>query len=226
MTIIVFDVNETLLDLNALDPHFERIFGDPAVKDAWFKQVLQSALVATILGESDKMTFADAARRALDMVALRRGVELNDSDRQAIGETMLNLPPHPEVPAGIQALKDAGLRLAALTNSAQQAAVTQLTNAGLADDMSAILSVEAVGKFKPHRAIYEMAAQRLGEAPQDLWLIAAHDWDIAGAMTAGWRGAFIARPGMVIAPQAPRPDIVGDDLREVAQKLIDRLAPR
>ncbi len=46
--VCVFDVNETLLDLGALDPHFERIFGDAGVRRAWFGQVLQSALVATV----------------------------------------------------------------------------------------------------------------------------------------------------------------------------------
>jgi hypothetical protein len=48
--VCVFDVNETLLDLGALDPHFERVFGDAGVRRAWFLQLLQSALVATVTG--------------------------------------------------------------------------------------------------------------------------------------------------------------------------------
>jgi 2-haloacid dehalogenase len=224
VTVIVFDVNETLLDLGALDPHFERVFGDKAVKGAWFQQVLQSALVATILGTSDAIDFGGIGRIALDMVALRRGVTLSDDNRQSILGTMLKLPPHPEVPMALQRLKDAGLRLAALTNSAQTAAETQLSNAGLADYFEKIMSVQAVGKFKPAVEIYNMAAEKLKESARDLWMVAAHDWDVAGAMHAGWRGAFVARPGMVVAPQANAPDIVGQDLTEVADQLIERLA--
>jgi 2-haloacid dehalogenase len=86
------------------------------------------------------------------------------------------------------------------------------------------MSVQAVGKFKPAVEIYNMAAEKLKESARDLWMVAAHDWDIAGAMHAGWRGAFVARPGMVVAPQAKAPDIVGQDLAEVADQLIKRLA--
>ncbi|RMF82099.1 MAG: haloacid dehalogenase type II [Chloroflexi bacterium] len=215
---IVFDVNETLLDLNALNPHFERIFGDVALKTAWFKQVLQTALVMTVLGEYTD--FGSVGGIALDMTALRQGVTLSDDDRAAIRDTMLNLPPHPEVPEALTRLKNAGFRLAALTNSAQQAAETQLTNAGLAPLFEHKMSVEAVRRFKPAAEVYNMAAEALGEAPSNLRMVAAHDWDVAGAMHAGWRGAFVARPGMVIAPQAEHPDIIGSDMTEVVNKIL------
>ena len=92
--VCLFDVNETLLDLAALDPHFERVFGDAGVRRAWFLQLLQSALVA------------------------------------------------------------------------------------------------------------------------------AHSWDVAGALRAGCAAAFVARPGMVLDPLVERPDVVGGDLREVADRIL------
>jgi 2-haloacid dehalogenase len=80
--VCVFDVNETLLDLGALDPHFERAFGDAAVRRAWFSQLLQSAFLATITGAySDFGTIGGAA---LEMVAERQGVDLSDEDKQKI----------------------------------------------------------------------------------------------------------------------------------------------
>ena len=193
-----------------LTPHFERLFGDKNVKNEWFKQVLQTALVMTILGQYTD--FASVGRIALDMTALRHNIELDDDDRRVIAETMLSLPPHPEVREALQLLTDANIRLAALTNSAQQAAETQLANAGLAQFFDKILSVEAVRKFKPSVEVYQMAQDKLNESPENLWLVAAHDWDIAGAMNAGWRGIFIARPGMVFAPQATQPQIAGEDM--------------
>jgi len=223
MTTIVFDVNETLLDLNALNPHFERLFGSARVKGDWFKQVVQSALVATILGQTGDTDFGQMGRLALDMIALRHGVNLSDDDRQAILGTMLKLPPHPEVPSALQKLKDAGIRMAALTNSSHTAANAQLNNAGLAPFMDKIMSVQSCGKFKPAIEVYQMAAEQLEESPDNLWLVAAHEWDIAGAQNAGWRGAFITRPGMVVAPQARQPEIIGADMTAVVEQLLDKI---
>src|ERR671921_825829 len=63
----VFDVNETLLDLTAMDPHFQRIFGDPGVRVGWFTQMIQSALVATVTGAY--RPFGAHAMAALEMTA-------------------------------------------------------------------------------------------------------------------------------------------------------------
>jgi 2-haloacid dehalogenase len=127
--VCVFDVNETLLDLSALDPHFARVFGDAAAREAWFSQLLQSALVATVTDAY--ADFSTIARAALEMTAARRGVPLSDQDRQDILGSMRQLPPHPEVRESLERLRAAGLRLAALTNSPPQVAEAQLTNAGL-----------------------------------------------------------------------------------------------
>lgn len=202
MTTLVCDVNETLLDLNALNPYFEQIFGDARIKSDWFKQVLQSALISNSLGRSQDTDFGKIAMRALHMIAKRNGVTLTDDHKNTIREGMLNLPPHPDVLPAIERLHSAGIRMAALTNSAQQAAEAQLKNSGIAPYLDKIMSVQSVGKFKPAREVYDFAAQQLSEDATDLWLIAAHDWDIMGARNAGWHGALIMRPTVVVDPEA------------------------
>jgi 2-haloacid dehalogenase len=181
---------------------------------------LQSALVATIIGQTDDTDFGQMARIALEMTALRTNVILTDADRQVILSTMLNLPPHPEVPKALQKLKDAGICMAALTNSSQTAANTQLMNAQLTPFFDKIMSVQSCGKFKPAIEVYQMAMQILDESSENLWLVAAHDWDITGAQNAGWNGAFVARPRMVVAPQVKQPEIVGKDLTDVVKQLL------
>ena len=217
--VCVFDVNETLLDLGALDPHFERAFGDAAVRRAWFSQLLQSAFVATITGAySDFGTFGGAA---LEMVAERQGLDLSDEDKQKILGGMRELPPHPEVVESLDRLRDAGLRLATLTNSTQQVAEAQMSNSGLRDYFEQILSADAVRRLKPAPEPYRMAAQSLGVEVEGVRLVAAHAWDVAGALRAGCAAAFVARPGMVLDPLVERPDVVGADLREVADRILD-----
>jgi 2-haloacid dehalogenase len=217
--ICVFDVNETLLDLTALDPPFEHAFGRPGVRREWFGQFLQSAFVSTI---TDAYTdFGSIGRAALEMIASRNGVNLTDDQRDAILGTMRALPPHPEVPAALERLRTAGLRLAALTNSTEAVATAQLDHAGLASLFERILSADAARRLKPAREPYEMAARELGTDAGGIRLIAAHAWDITGALRAGAAAAFVARPGMVLDPLAPAPDIIGNDLSEVADRILE-----
>jgi 2-haloacid dehalogenase len=216
--IILFDVNETLLDLSALDPHFRRAFGRAAVRQQWFAQVLQSALVATVIGAY--ADFGTIAADALDMTAERLVMPLSASDRAQILDGMLTLPPHAEVDQGLARLRDAGLRLATLTNSTARAAQAQLASAGLTHYFEQTLSVEAVRRFKPAAETYRMAAARLGVEVERLRLVAAHDWDVAGALRAGCAAAFVARPGMLLGPLAKRPDVIGQDLTKVVDGIL------
>jgi 2-haloacid dehalogenase len=216
----VFDVNETLLDLAALDPHFERVFGDGAVRKAWFQQLLQSAMVTIVTGTY--VDFSTVGRAALDMTAERRGIRLSDENRMRILEAVCALPPHPDVRDGLERLRSAGLRLATLTNDTAQTAQAQMSNAGLRDYFEHILSADEARRLKPAREAYQYAAQRLGVDIGQVRLIAAHAWDVAGAQRSGCAAAFIARPDMVLDPLFERPDVTGRDLREVAEQIIQR----
>ncbi len=155
------------------------------------------------------------------MTAQRRGVDLSEEDYAQILGGMRRLPPHPEVPASLERLHDAGLRLAALTNSTKEAVDAQLTHAGLFDFFEQVLSVAYAGCLKPHPAVYHMAAERLDVEPGGMRLVAAHNWDITGAMRAGCAGAFIARPGMVLGPLDEQPDITGPDLHAVTDRILE-----
>ena len=217
--VCVFDVNETLLDLTALDPPFERAFGRSGVRREWFGQLLQSAFLSTITDTYSD--FGALGRAALEMIARRNGVELASDQRDEILGTMLTLPPHPEVAPALELLRSAGIRMAALTNSTEAVATAQLTNAGLAPLLERILSADVVGHLKPAREPYEMAARELDTEIGGLRLIAAHAWDVAGALRAGAAAAFVARPGMILDPLAPAPDIIGADMAEVADRILE-----
>jgi len=214
----VFDVNETLLDLAAMDPHFERVFGDAGARQAWFNQMIQSALVATVTGAYSQ--FGALAMAALEMTAEQAGVEVREEDRDAIAGQMRRLPAHPEVPGALQRLRDAGLRLAALTNSTEQVARAQLEHAGLIEAFELVLSADTVRRLKPAPEPYRMAAERLGVAVGEVRLVAAHAWDVAGAVRAGCAAAFVARPGKVLDPLVERPDVIGADLVAVADGIL------
>ncbi len=216
--VLVFDVNETLLDLKALRPLFGRLLGDEAILGQWFALLLRGSFAATILNHYHD--FGVIAADALAMLAQQTGTTLTPADTEAIGQAMRRLPPHPDVPGGLERLQQAGFRLAALTNSPPEIAQAQMQNAGLASYFEQTLSVHPTGRFKPAPEPYHYAARQLGIAPVEMRMIAAHDWDVAGALSAGCRAAFVARPGMVMGALLPRPDITGRDLHEIADQLI------
>ena len=215
---IVFDVNETLLDLKSLDPHFERIFGSASVRTSWFGQVLRNSLVATVTGQYED--FGKIAASALTMTAQLHEVKLSEEDRAEIMAGIQSLPPHPDVREGLERLSSTGFRLFTLTNSPPRVVEAQLQNAGLAGFFEKSFSVDAIQRFKPDAEVYRMTAKELGVTADEVRLVAAHDWDVAGALLAGCAAAFIARPGHVLNPAMPQPDIIGKDLVEVADKII------
>jgi 2-haloacid dehalogenase len=216
--VLVFDVNETLLDLAAFDPHFQRVFGDAGMRRVWFQQMIQSALVATVTGPY--RTFGEIGLAALAMTAEQAGVAVGEEDRDAIAAQLRRLPAHPEVPEALERLRRAGYRLASLTNSTEEVARAQLEHAGIIEVFEQVLSADTVRRLKPAPEPYLLAAERLGVPIDQVRLVAAHAWDVAGAARAGCATAFVARSGKVLDPLAPPPDVIGADLGEVADRIL------
>src|SRR5438477_12665951 len=114
--VLVFDVNETLLDLSALDPHFQRVFGDATVRVEWFQTMLQSAFLTTITGPYKP--FGDHLRAALAITALRRGLRVSHEDERAMLAGVRTLPACAAVRPALEQVRSAGYRPGALTSSA------------------------------------------------------------------------------------------------------------
>jgi 2-haloacid dehalogenase len=216
--VLVFDVNQTLLDLNALRPAFARVFGDGRALDEWFALLLQYSLVVTVTDAYSD--FGTVGRAVLEMLANTKGVKLSSEDATRILQGVLTLPAHLDVGASLKRLRGAGFRMVTLTNSSPTAVKAQLQNAGLTQYFEEAISVETVHRFKPDLQVYRSAAAHLGVPPGDLLLIAAHPWDVFGAMKAGWQAAFVARNGITPFPLGPKPDIVGSDMTAIADAIL------
>ncbi len=220
-SILVFDVNETLLDLRALQGPFREVFGTPEVPEEWFRILLRQAFLTTITGPY--VDFSTLGRQALTEVAETQGRSLTAGEQELILETMRELPLHEDVEDALARLEDAHVRLVALSNGTREVLEDQLASAGLRSAFEAVFSADAAGRLKPAPEPYEYVARELGAAPSDLCMVAAHAWDTRGALREGWSAAFVARPGKRLAPGDPVPDIVAEDLRGVAQQVLERM---
>ncbi|WP_051799285.1 haloacid dehalogenase type II [Catenuloplanes japonicus] len=214
----VFDVNETLLDLAPLDDVFARHTGAAELRATWFDLVIRTALTTTAAGEyRDFGQIGGACARA---VADAHGTPLDDAALGEVAGTMRGLPAHPEVAATLTALRADGHRIVALANSPQATVDAQLAHAGLAPLFDAVYSAETVRALKPSPAAYRLVLDTEQTDPARTAMVAAHDWDIAGAHAAGMRTAFVARAGRRPLPHWPAPDAVGADLAEATSALL------
>jgi len=206
----VFDINETLLDLAQLGPVFERNTGRAEHRTEWFDLLIRSALITTAAGRyQDFATLGAACAKA---VAAAHGAEFTDQGTAELAAALRRLPAHPEVPDALAALRERGHRLVALGNSPPAVIEAQLTGAGLAPRFDGWYSVEQAGMLKPGPAPYRFVLQTEQVEPGQAVMVAAHDWDIAGAQAAGMRTVFVARDGRRPIPGWPDPDVVAADL--------------
>ena len=216
--LLVFDVNETLLDLSPLKIDFEDVFGSSDAMGEWFARLLHGSLVANQLDEY--RAFGVIGVEALLLVAERHGVDLDEATATEVVTRLAILPAHLDVIPALERLLDAGFRTAVLTNSSTKAANVQIENAGLHTFIQRVISVEEVGRFKPDPATYLHAARAMDVEVGQSLLISAHDWDVAGALHAGAGAAFLRRPGSLWSLPHAMPDVTGGELTEIADQLI------
>jgi 2-haloacid dehalogenase len=222
--VIVFDVNETLLDLDTLHPTLDRIFDDPAALRLWFAHLITYSEALTLAGVY--VPFTDIGAAVLRMLAATRNITISDSDAAELTDRFATMPPHPEVPAALGRLRDHGFRLFTLTDNTLAISGRQLEHAGVIHMFERRFSVdETVRRHKPAAEAYHSVAAALQLDPADICLIACHVWDTIGAQAAGWQAGLILRAGNAPLTVGPQPDYIGSNLDEIVGQLITKYDP-
>ena len=220
LPLIVFDVNETLLDLETMAPTFERIFDDRSAMRLWFANFIMYSAALTVARHY--VPFTDIGAAVMKMLADTRGITIKDSDKKELTEKFSTMPPHPEVPAALRKLRSAGFRLFTLTDNLLEVQTRQLEHGGIVDLFERRFSADGAKRHKPAPEAYRYLETEVQARPSQLCLIACHTWDTLGAVAAGWEAALIRRVGNDVLGVGPQPHIVGDDLNGVADQLIAR----
>jgi 2-haloacid dehalogenase len=220
LPLVVFDVNETLLDLRTMEPTFERIFGDSSAMRLWFDDLIPYSAALTVAG--CYVPFTDIGSAVMKMLADTRGIRIGEADRKELTEKFSTMPPYQEVPGALRKLRDAGFRLFTLTDNLLEVQTRQLEHGGIVDLFERRFSADGVRHHKPSREAYGHVEKELGVRPSQLCLITCHTWDTLGAVAAGWQAALVRRVGNDVLGVGPQSQIVGDDLNDVADQLIAR----
>ncbi len=218
LPIILFDVNETLLETSPLKKKINSLLDSTKGFGIWFGMLLQYSLVDNCTNNyHDFSAIADAT---LDMAAKALKANIDAKEKKEALQTIEELSAYDDVPNGLKLLKENGFRLATLTNSPAATLSAQLQYAKLTEYFEATLSIDSIKKYKPALETYQWAAEQLSVSASDAKLIAAHGWDISGAMQAGLQAAFIERKGQSLYPLAAKPNFTAKDLIELANSII------
>src|ERR1700676_4329284 len=160
LPLIVFYVNETLLDLETMEPTFERIFGDKSAMRLWFANLIMYSAALTVA--DSYVPFTDIGSAVMKMLADTRGIKIDDRDKKELTEKFSTMPPHPEVPATLRKLRNAGFRLFTLTNNLPEIQSRQLEHGGIADLFERCFSADGAKHLKPSRQAYAYVERELG----------------------------------------------------------------
>lgn len=215
---LIFDVNETLLDLQQVkDSVRKRLNGNSDTVRLWFERMLHYSMVETACHQYHN--FDQIAAASLQMLASERGIELTGEEARDDISAILSAPPHPDVVEALEAFSASGFKMAALSNSSTNGLKLQLNHAGIDHFFERQMSIETLKVYKPDRSVYEWAANQMTVSPEECLFIAAHAWDVAGAAAAGMATAFIQRSGQSLYPLSPVPQYVTKDLLELYNAL-------
>lgn len=214
---LIFDVNETLLDLAPLKKSINKAFKNNHLADKWFSQLLHYSLVESITG--DYHDFSEIAAAVLKMNAKIESVSLSEEKISEILSPIKDLQPYPDVKKGLERLKSSGYKLMAFSNGKPEVLNDQISNSGLSEYFDLVLSVDAVKKYKPHPDSYLYALNESNSQAENTMMVAAHGWDVTGAMRAGLKTAFIERPGKTTYPLSVKPDFTASTIEKLAELL-------
>jgi len=215
--IIIFDVNETLLNLIPLKEEINAALKNEMGFDVWFPKLLHYSLVETTTGNYSD--FTEIAAATFKMISGKFDKEFSDSEIKNILTEITKLPPYPDVKPGLEQLKSEGYKLIAFSNGKLDVLKAQLEFAGIDSYFDGIHSVEEVKKYKPHSDSYKHILKKYQVTPKKSLMVAAHAWDIIGAQRANLKTCFVERPGKKLYDLGEKPDFSVSGITEILEKI-------
>lgn len=210
----VFDAYGTLFDVNAAAKNAQSELGEKwqPLAEIWRTKQLQYTWLRALMGRH--VDFWHVTGDALDFAM--SSLELEDAGlRERLMDLYLRLDAYPEVKDTLTRLKDAGIKLAILSNGAPAMLQAAVENAGIENLLDAVLSVEAVGIFKPHPSVYELPGKHFGLATKTMSFQSSNAWDAFAAKEYGFNVVWVNRFGQAPERIPSEPDAEVSSLAEL-----------
>ena len=219
VTTCIFDAYGTLFDvgaaarLAAAEPGMDALTDIwPALAEDWRRKQLEYSWLRAITGEH--CDFWQVTQNGLDWAMQAHGVS-GAAIRDRLLQLYRELAAYPEVPEVLTRLKDMGLATAILSNGSMDMLNSAITSAGIGDRLDAVLSVDAVGVFKPAAKVYDLVGERFVCTADEVLFVSSNGWDAASAASYGFNVAWVNRRGDPVDQLPGRPHYVLSDLSEI-----------
>jgi 2-haloacid dehalogenase len=185
-----------------------------ALADLWRTRQFEYCWLRTLTGRyADFWTVTEASLR---YAAAQLELDLTADKRDRLMQSYLTLKAYPDVLSGVQALRDAGIRLAFLSNLTERMLEANVASAGLGGMFEALLSTDRVRAYKPDPRAYQMGIDALGLRKEEIVFAAFGGWDAAGARSFGYRTFWANRRGLPVEELGVRPDAIGQTVSDLA----------
>ena len=214
----MFDAYGTLFDVNSAAAREKATLGDrrQPLADVWRAKQLQYTWLRGLMRRH--VDFWQVTGDALDFALAQTGVD-DTALRERLMNVYLQLDAYPEVRETLRHLKERGLKLAILSNGSPKMLASAVDNAGLADLLDAVLSVEEVGTFKPDPAVYQLGVDRLGLPAGEMCFLSSNTWDAFAAKAFGYQVVWCNRFGQPRERIPETPDAEIRDVRGLLEQL-------
>ena len=221
--IVVFDIIGTCFSLEK--PRMQLIeLGAPSYAlELWFATSLRDAFAFSHAGQYQPLK--EILQAELPRTLHLLDIDLNEAQQKQVIATMSELELQPTAKEALQIFNETGYKIVALTNGSEKSTLNLLERAGVKQYFTEIYSCDAIAKrgtgaiavTKPHADVYKMI--RTDDLTK-VWLVAAHAWDIAGAIGVGMKTAFVKQLEKDYLKVYPQPQIVAENLKDAAQQIV------
>ena len=210
----VFDAYGTLFDYaSAAARSKDRLGADwQGLSDLWRRKQLEYTWLRSLMGRHADFWHVTAEALDYALAAYRRE---DPALRAFLMQQYLSLDAYPEVRGMLERLRAAGLKTAILSNGSPTMLIGAVNSAQLSNLLDAVLSVEAVGVFKPHPSVYQIAVDRLGVPAPRICFLSSNGWDAVGAAAFGFRTIWINRAKQPTEQLPAAPELVISSLAEL-----------
>ncbi|GAA0407714.1 haloacid dehalogenase type II [Cocleimonas flava] len=221
---IAFDVYGTLINTHGVVSKLEEIVGGiegvsaQGFSNTWREKQLEYSFRRGLMQEYQN--FAVCTAQALEYTCIFYGLNLPESDKQALLESYKTLPAFDDVTDGLTAMKDSGHKLYAFSNGSAEAVEMLLVTAGIRDFFDGVVSVDDLKTFKPNPSVYHHFMKQSESTTDNAWLVSSNPFDVIGAVNIGMSAAWVKRTEQAIFdPWGIDPTIVIQSLTELDGKL-------
>lgn len=210
----VFDAYGTLFDVHSVAALAEQLAPGHGASLATLWRIKQ--LEYTWLGSlmDRRHDFAQVTAEALDYAIATLAVPLDGAERRRLMEAYLALQPFPDVLDALAALAPRPRWV--LSNGTLSMLEPLCGRSGLDRHLDGVLSVDAVGVYKPSPHVYQLAVDRLGVPASRIGFVSSNCWDAIGAKACGFIVYWINRSGLPVDRHGPPPDYIVGSLSDVA----------